>query len=87
VGKETNFLLDPDLPDDDETQIEDGAAAPYFRPGFNPELMAQYLATPDIVDTLAVASPDALKDILNAYAPSDHARRVLGASAQGHTIQ
>ncbi len=26
VGKETNFLLDPDLPDDDETQIEDAAA-------------------------------------------------------------
>ena len=38
VGKETNFLLDPDLPDDDETQIEDAAAAPYFRRGFNPAL-------------------------------------------------
>jgi DNA polymerase elongation subunit (family B) len=81
VGKETNFLLDPDLPDDDETQIEDAAAAPYFRRGFNPALMAQYLATPDIVETLA--SLDALKDILSGYAPSDHARRVLAHLRKG----
>ncbi len=83
VGKETNFLLDPDLPEDDETQIEDAAAAPYFRYGFNPVLRAQYLAIPDIVELLDVASLDALKDILNGYAPSDHARRVLAHLRKG----
>ena len=83
VGKETNFLLDPDLPDDDETQIEDTAAAPYFRYGFNPTLKMQYLGTPDIAETLAVASPEALKDILNGYAPSTHAQRVLAHLRKG----
>jgi hypothetical protein len=83
VGKETNFLLDPDLPEDDETQIEDAAAAPYFRHGFNPVLRTQYLAIPDIVELLDVASLDALKDILNGYAPSDHARRVSAHLRKG----
>ena len=83
VGKETNFLLDPDLPDDDETQIEDSAAAPYFRRGFNSTLAAQYLAIPNIADTLDVASTDALKDILNGYAPSVQAARVLAWLRKG----
>jgi hypothetical protein len=83
VGKETNFLLDPDLPDDDETQIEDAAAAPYFRYGFNPVLRAQYLDIPDIAETLDVASPDALKDILNGYVPSAQAERVLAWLRKG----
>jgi hypothetical protein len=83
VGKETNFLLDPDLPDDDETQIEDAAAAPYFRRGFNPTLAEHYLDIPNIADTLDVASPEALKDILKGYAPSAHARRVLAWLRKG----
>jgi hypothetical protein len=83
VGKETNFLLDADLPDDDETQIEDAAAAPYFRYGFNPVLRAQYLSMPDIVETLAVVSPEALNDILRGYAPSVHATRVLAHLRKG----
>jgi DNA polymerase elongation subunit (family B) len=83
VGKETNFLLDPDLPDNDETQIEDVAAAPYFRRGFNPTHAAQFLAIPNIIDTLDVASSDALKDILYGYAPSVHATRVLAWLRKG----
>jgi hypothetical protein len=83
VGKETNFLLDADLPDDDETQIEDAAAAPYFRYGFNPVLRAQYLSMPDIAETLAVTSPEALDDVLKGYAPSVHATRVLAHLRKG----
>ena len=77
VGKETNYLLDSDLPEDDETQIEDQPARPYFRSGFNPVLMKKYLALPDAVGTLGVASLGALKAILNGSAPSSHAQRVL----------
>jgi DNA polymerase elongation subunit (family B) len=83
VGKETNFLLDPDLPDDDETQIEDAAAAPYFRYGFNPVLRAQYFSMPGIAETLAVASVDAFNDILRGYAPSVHTMRVLAHLRKG----
>ena len=58
-------------------------AAPYFRYGFNPVLRTQYLAAPDIAETLDVASPDALKDILSGYAPSTHAERVLAHLRKG----
>jgi len=46
-------------------------------------LRAQYLAMPNITETLAVASPRALKDILNGYAPSAHATRVLAHLRRG----
>ena len=46
VGKETNYLLDPDIHEEDETQIEDKPEQPYFRQGFSPVLMKQYLSHP-----------------------------------------
>jgi hypothetical protein len=76
-------LLDSDLPDNDETQIEDAPEQPWFRFGFNPALSKQYLAAPDIVDALGVASSDALKEILSGYAPSSHARQVLAHFRKG----
>jgi hypothetical protein len=83
VGKETNYLLDSDLPADDVTQIEDEPGRPWFRSGFNLTLLKQYLAIPEVVETLGVASFDALKDILGGYAPSSHARRVLAHLRKG----
>jgi hypothetical protein len=43
VGKETNFLLDEDLAEDDESQIEDAAARPYLRTQISPVLAALML--------------------------------------------
>jgi hypothetical protein len=83
VGKETNNLLDADLPDNDETQIEDEPEQAYFRHGFNPTLLRKYFSIPDIVATVGAASSDALKDIYSGYAPSSHARLVLAHLRRG----
>jgi hypothetical protein len=83
VGKETNFLLDADLPENDEAQIEDEPEQPYFRYGFNPTLLREYFSIPDIVATVGAASPDALIDICGGYAPSSHARLVLAHLRKG----
>jgi hypothetical protein len=45
VGKETNFLLDPDMPEDDDIQTSDAATIPFFRQGINPEIK-ELLADP-----------------------------------------
>jgi hypothetical protein len=45
VGKETNFLLDPDMPEDDDIQTSDAATIPFFRQGINPRIK-ELLADP-----------------------------------------
>jgi hypothetical protein len=45
VGKETNFLLDPDLAEDDDTQAADVSTIPFFREGINPQIK-ELLADP-----------------------------------------
>ena len=45
VGKETNFLLDPDMPEDDDIQVSDAATIAFFRQGINPRIR-ELLADP-----------------------------------------
>jgi transcriptional regulator with XRE-family HTH domain len=41
TGKETSYLLDQSMPENDDTQIEDMATIPILRRGFNPVIMKE----------------------------------------------
>jgi DNA polymerase elongation subunit (family B) len=55
VGKESNFLLDEDLAEDDESQIEDMSTQPYFRTHINPVLVAGVVIVPEIETNIGMS--------------------------------
>jgi hypothetical protein len=72
IGKESNFLLDEDLAEDDETQIEDISSQPYLRTSINPLLANAIRNIPDISTKTGVSSYEldkALKGVHTERSP------------------
>jgi hypothetical protein len=63
VGKETNFLLDWDVGEADETQIEDMSTQPFLRAGVNPVLVEMIKTIPGIYEKAGVSQYELIKTL------------------------